>query len=110
MSKLTASTDFDRLEKEELAKFLAKFGDQVVQLLNGNLDFTTNFNCKLLSVTFSVANANTAVPHGLNRVPVGYFITSRSASVIVYDGTSANTSTTLNVRASAMGSVNLIVF
>lgn len=110
MSKLTASVDFDRVKPEELAKFLAKFGDQLLQLINGNLDFATNFNCKILSVTFSAANANVATPHGLGRVPAGYFVISKSASMIVYDGTSANTLQTLNLRASAAGAVNLIVF
>lgn len=110
MSKVTASTDFDRLEEKELKKHLAIFAEQLLQALNGNLDFATNFNCKLLSITFSAAGTDTALPHGLGRVHTGYIVYSRSAGIVIYDGAQASTSTTLYLRATATGTASLIVF
>jgi hypothetical protein len=114
MSKVTASTNFDQVADEgvelpQLKKFLAIFADQVVEVLTNKLDFETNFNCKLLSVTFSAANVNVAVNHGLGRVPTGYIVYQRSANLVVFDG-SANTSTFLNLQASTAGTVSVIVF
>lgn len=110
MSKVTESVDFDRVADDQLKKFLSKFGDQLLTVINGGLDFQSNFSCKLLSVTFSAANTNTSVSHGLGRVPTGYIPYQKSASLNVYDGTSANSASTLNLRASATGTVGLIVF
>jgi hypothetical protein len=110
MSKVTASTDFDRAPKEQLTRFLTLLASDVVQQINGGLDFQSNFNCKLLTVTFSAANAAVAVVHGLGRVPTGFIVYQRSANLVVYDGVSPNTSSTLNLRASAAGTVSGICF
>ena len=110
MSKVTASTDFDRVKPEDLPKFLSLFGEQVVQVLNNGLDFQSNFNCALISVTFSAANTDTAVSHGLGRVPTGYLIYSRSTAMDVYDGVTAWTSDTLYLRTSTTGTIGVIVF
>lgn len=116
MSSLTASTDFTQVDDKknpdvpELKKFLSIFGDNVVETINGNLDFSTNFNGKLMSVTFSSANSDVAVSHGLGRVPSGYLVYSRSASMVVYNGSSPSTSSVIYLKASATGTVGLFIF
>lgn len=110
MSKVTASADFDRVKDEDLKRFLALFGEQVLQVLTNGLDFQTNFNCALISVTFTAANADTAVSHPLGRVPSGFLVYSLDGGIVVYNGATANTSTTLYVRSSGTGTAGLIVF
>lgn len=44
------------------------------------------------------ANTEDAVTHNLNRIPVGYLPVKQDKSAILYDGTTANTSTTIYLR------------
>ena len=110
MSSITASTDMTQVKPEQLAEFVDKFFQDVEQTVNGNLDFKTNINCKLLSVTFSAANSSVATAHGLGRVPAGYIVTSATAALSVYNGSTGNDSTNIYLQASAPGTVGLIVF
>ncbi len=110
MSSIQASTDMTQVKPEELAKFIDLFCQDVAETINGKLDFTTNFNCKLLSITFGAAATDTGVVHGLGRVPIGYIVTSASAATSVYSGSVSSSSTSLVLRASAAATVGLIVF
>ncbi len=110
MSRIQASTDMTQVKPEELARYIDLFFQEVVRTVNGKLDFATNINCKLLSMTFSAANADTTVSHGLGRVPAGYIVTSASAATSVYDGSISNTSSDLTLRASVAATVGLLVF
>ncbi len=110
MSKITASADFDKVKDDEQARILALFGEQVLSVVNGNLDFATNINCKLMSISFATANANVSTAHSLGRQPTGYIVYQKSANLNVYDGTSANTSSVINLRSSAAGTASMIVF
>jgi hypothetical protein len=110
MSKITASSDFDRIEAEEIPRILTLFADQVVQIVNGGLEFSANFNAKTVSITFASANTDTSVGHGLGRTPAGYLVTSRSANMVIYDGSVANNTSTLILRSSAPGTASVLVF
>ncbi len=110
MSRITVTTDMTQCKPEELAKFLDHFCQNVEQVINGRLDFSTNLNCKLISITFSTANLSVPLDHGLGRVPAGYIVTSASAATSVYDSPVANTTSTINLMASAPATVGLLVF
>lgn len=110
MSKLSASYEFQACPTADLPRFLTLFGEQVARILNNGLDFETNFNSKLVSLTFSSANVDTSVAHGLGRVPSGYIIIGLSADLTVYDGIGTNTTTNLFLRASATGTARLLVY
>lgn len=110
MSKVTASYEFQAAPEKDLPRFLTLFGEQVARALNNGLDFETNFNSKSVSITFSSANTDASVAHGLGRVPVGYIIIGLSAALTVYDGVGANTTTNLFLRASATGTARLLVY
>ncbi len=110
MSNITASSDMTQCKPEELAKFLDLFCQDVVSVVNGKLDFSTNFNSKLISITFGAANVNTSANHGLGRVPSGYIVTSATAATSVYNGSMPNTSSSINLMASAAATVGLLVF
>jgi hypothetical protein len=110
MSKVTAGVDFDKVPEDELTRYLSIFGAAVLQAINGGLDFSTNFNGKIVSVTFSSANNDTAVSHGLGRAPVGYIPVRLGAAMTLYDGTMANTTSLLYLKSSATGSASVFIF
>lgn len=111
MSRITEDPSINRLKTpEQQAEYAAKFNEQVVQLLNNGLTFGDNFDGKILNITFSAANSDTAQGHGLGRVPSGYLVLSRSASMVVYNGSAAWSSSNIVLRASAAGSISLLVF
>lgn len=110
MSKPTQSTDFDRIKPEDVPKYLAKYAEEISRILTNGVDFQTNFNGKLLSITFSAANSDTALTHNLGRVPTGYLVYSKSAALIVYDGSLGSSESVIYLRASAPGTAGVIVF
>ncbi len=110
MSKITASTDLSQVTPQDLPRFADIFAKDVAQVINGNLDFTTNFVCAFVNITFGVIDTNTAVSHPLGFVPNGYIRVSGTANSVIYDGTLANTNTQLILRCSALGTARLLVF
>lgn len=100
----------DQQTIENMRRFIAISLDTIVSALNGNLTFSDNFNSQALGVTFPVVNTELVIPHQLNRVPIGYFVTRRSAAMTVYDSTTAWTATNIYLKSSAIGGVNLMVF
>lgn len=107
--KINASSDVDRVKPEDLARYTNMILEQIVQAINGKLSFGDNFDAKLLTVTFSAANTDVATIHGLGRVPAYYIVLGSSAATNIYDGSSANTSSLLYLRASATGTVRVMV-
>lgn len=108
--KVTESTDMDKLEPDQLPRFTQKALENIASILNNGVLFSDNFNAKTLTFTFSAANIETAVIHGLGRVPTGYIQVGSSAALTVYDGASANTSSLLYLRASALGTGRVLVY
>ena len=109
MSSITAAPDLTQVSQADLARFLSIFLANVVQTVNGNLDFTSNFGYKLLSVNFPVANTNVLTAHGLGRVPNGYIITGASAATVVYNGSGTN-STNIGLMVNVAATVGLLLF
>ncbi len=110
MSSITASTDMDKVTDDDLSKYAELFFSDVVRVVNGGLDFQTNFNCKLVSITFGAFDTDTSIAHGLGRVPAGYIVTSSTAATGVYNGSIASTSSNLTLRSSNLATVGLIIF
>ncbi len=101
MSKIQASGDIDQVKPEDVQRYVDIFAQDVLRVVNGGLDFATNFNCKVMSVSLSNANADTAVAHNLGRVTSTYLIISKSVSSDIYNG-SAGTSSTLYLKATVV--------
>jgi hypothetical protein len=110
MSKVTISSDIDRVSPEDLPRYTAIALDAIIGTINGNLDFQTNFNAKTSSVIFSAANTDTAVIHGLGRVPIGYIVYGTTAAMSIYDGATPSTSQLLYLRASATGTARILIY
>ena len=111
MSRLTQDSNIDRLnEPKEMARYIAIIFDQLQRLLNNGLGFADNFDAKIVSMTFSSANADTTIGHNLSRVPSGYVVLSSTAALSVYNGSRASTAQNLTLRANATGTVSLLIF
>lgn len=111
MSKITQESKID-IVKEDVDRWnlVSQFFDQVKTIINNGLKFSDNFDGKIINVTFSSANTDTSVAHGLGRAPAGYIVTSLSASMVIYNGSTGSSSTNLILRSSAAGSAGLIVY
>lgn len=110
MSKITASPDVDQVKNEEFSRFCSIFNKNVQEMVNGNLDFQNNFNCKVISMSFSAINTDTAAVHNLGRVLSSYFVISKSAACDVYNGTSPATANLIYLKGTAVANVTLVVF
>lgn len=110
MSKVISSTEMDKIPKEEIPRYLTIVLADIVKQINGGLDFGTNFNASSVSAIFSSANTDTAISHGLGRVPAGYLVLGSSAAMQVYDGVTDDSNLLAYLRSSAVGTANILFF
>lgn len=81
----------------------------LARVLNGNLGFGDGTNRDNLDgvwaspVTPGAPNTDFTITHNLGRVPVGYFVMSKSGACDVYTGSVAATSTQLTLRGTVAG-------
>lgn len=108
MSKITASTDLDRVPKEKFNKYLVEFLENTVQVVNGQVEFTSNIKGEINQVSFPVADTNVTVTHSLKRDPVGYLVFSVSAAMIIYE--SSKSLNNIVLKSSAIGSATVFIF
>lgn len=107
---IKANPNIQQVPDNEQARFTDVFLNDVAKVVNGGLDFQTNFNGKLITAAFSSANTDTAVAHNLGRAPQGYVVTSLSTNMVVYSGSTAADKNTITLKSSAAGSAGLFVF
>lgn len=111
MSSITASPDIAQVKPEEVQRFVDIFCHDVVQNVNGKLDFQTNFSCKILDVAFTAQDTEQAIPHGLGRVPNGYFMVGSDLATTVYDGDSSDDGTNIYLKSTQITtSTRLVVY
>ena len=95
---------------ENLRRFTAKTLSDVVDVINGNLDFGDNVRCKIQTVNFLASNSDTQIAHGLGYVPTGYIVVGQSATGTVYDGSQAKTNRDIWLKCTAAITVKLLIF
>lgn len=110
MSKIQSGSTISLVKPEELTRYITQFLNEVVQVVNGRLEFNANIRGNFRDVSFTAANTNKAVSHGLGRTPQGYIVTKLSANMVVYDGSSDNNEDTIYLRASAIGNATIFIF
>lgn len=111
MSKIKVPQTLTNIEeKDDLVRYVSQTLMDVVSTLNGGISISENLDSRIVGVTFTAANMNVIVNHKLNRVPVGYWPVTRTSNITVFDGTSPNTSSVLNIQASGAGGVKLLIF
>ena len=80
--------------------------DDLLSVVNGKLEFKTNIQSEIASITFGTADTEVKIPHGLGRVPTGYLlIGSAGIPSELYDGDTKNTTAFIylkNVTANAV--------
>lgn len=108
--KFTESVEIAHVDPEEAPLYTQKALENISAILTNGITFADNFSSKFLTITFSNANTDSATIHGLGRVPTGYLVIGASAATSVYDGSSANTSSLLYLRASVAATVRVLVF
>ncbi len=108
--RIQASTDIDRVKPEDVPRYVAIALEQITSALNNGLNFADNFQGVIAEMTFTAANTDTSIINPISRVPAGYLVLSRTASMIVYDGSTQSTASSVTLRASAAGTVSLLLF
>lgn len=93
-------------------KALRLFSDSLIKLLNKGLKFIDNNDIDFVTVTTSaVAGTEVAVSHSLKRTPAGYLIASKDKAGIVYDGSTAWSSSSIYIKGSVASiTTKLIIF
>ena len=82
----------------------------MVSAINGGISFDENITCSTVEATFTTANAEVQVSHGLNKVPTGWIVVSPTVAMQVYKGNNTDTNKFVYVKSTAVGSCSLIVF
>lgn len=99
-----------------LRTFLTTLATRLNGLLSfgqaGNGSWAGNVDGQFLRVTPQEANVRFPVPHGLERVPVGYIITRRNSASVLYDNGGGDwTDTTLYLYSTDAGiEMTILVF
>ena len=70
---------------------------------------STSFNADIVRTYFPAADTEITVTHGLNRVPLAAFVIDLSANSRVYKGTTAWTTTSIFLRASAASTLATVL-
>lgn len=111
MGKIRSSPQISNLKTiEDVVRFIQPFITDVSETINGNIQFDQNCSVAILDVTFDTANAEKAVSHSLGRVPIGYFKIGSGAATVLYNGTTANDSSTIYLQANVATTAKVLVF
>ena len=111
--KLDRQNAFDKVKTlDDLISAMQIFATNVGEIVNSGIRFNQNFRCQIIEVDFTDANTDTTFSHSLNSVPTGYLALTKSAAMIIYNGSSTNffAKTTCTLRSSAIGTANIMIF
>lgn len=91
MGRVIASTNIDESKDvKELASKTEIIANDVVNQVNGNLEFDKNIFSQTVSVAFpATANTEYAISHSLGVIPAGYIVCKKSVAADIYDGSTA---------------------
>lgn len=94
-----------------------QFKDSIHKILDGNVEYGDGVNSgniagNWITVTSpGVANTEFSFAHKLNKVPVGYHIMRRNNTGVIYDGTTAWTSSLIYLKCTvATQAMTIFVF
>lgn len=110
MSKVTQPSDLGQItEQKDFNNKCSNVISELVDAVNGNLDFLTNVNCCFASGTIA-ANTRLALKHTLGRVPSGKIVIYQTSHDAIYDATVGNTTDTIYLWCDSAGDFKLILF
>lgn len=102
--------NIENVQEEKRWSSLTLFLKDIYTILSKGIVIQDNFRGVVLDVTFSAADTDTTIVHGLSYTPTKYIVLSRSANFVVYDGAAASDLTNFYLRASATGNVSVFIF
>lgn len=99
---------FDR----DLITVLSGWDNILKAILDRGINFDDNLDIRRVSVvSHGTPGTEFSVAHTLGKVPTGYIVYGQTAAGSVYDGTTANTKTTLYLKSDvATVTFRLVVF
>jgi len=98
----------DISDMPEKFRYIQLFLQAVVDVVNGRLTLAENHLMPSVNVTFSEADTNKTVSHGLGRAPRGFIVVGLTASMIIYDGSISATAQNITLKSSAAGTAKLL--
>ena len=110
MSKVRAHALLDDVKPEKFQQEASQVLAQLVDTVNGQLEFDQNFLSNTKEVVFTLANTEQAVNHNLNKLIYNYMPVSKLAACDIYDGGTSPTSNTIYLKSTVATTVTLILF
>ena len=97
---------------KDLGTVLADWSSSLKGILDRGIAFDDNLDVRRVSVvSHGVPGTEFSVLHQLGKVPTGYIVYGQTAAGSVYDGTTANTKTTLYLKSDAATTTfRLVIF
>jgi len=97
---------------DELITLIGEFYRELSLLLNGEVNLTDNLRGDFISKADSgTANTEFSISHNLKQVPEGYMVVKNSNGGVIYDGSTAWTSTTIYLKCTtANNNIKVYVF
>lgn len=108
--KIPNTTISNARTTDETQRYASISLQSIITALNGYLSFQDNMNGKFFSVVFTATSLTKDVPHGLGRVPVGYFVTSKTTNVNIYNGPNPWTESLISFQSTGAAEVIAYVF
>lgn len=110
MASIKTTSDMGNVKSlRDIIRYITVFAKDLIENINGNLEFDSNIKSSTIEVTFASANVEQGIRHGLKRIPTGYIVKRASVACSIYDGGTKNTSDAIFLKSSAAGTVTLIV-
>ncbi len=110
MAKINLADVSKVVELNELARFSTSNFRQIMEAINGNIQFDANISAVIVETAVTSANVEFGLNHNLGRIPIGYILVKSSAVAVLYDGPSANTGTRIFLKANAASNISVMVF
>lgn len=110
MAKIKQIQDLSQIrDTDQFMKYSSQVHNDVVDQVNGKLEFDKNLATQTVTVKFPTANQTVAVTHGLKRTSVNYIIANASSAAHIFNGNKSNTLNTVYLQASAAGTFTLVL-
>ena len=91
----------------DVTRILQPFLSQAFTAFNNGINFTDNIRATIVGVSFSSANKNQIITHGLPVTPIGYFPIMLSGPGIIYNGLGVSLTLTSTIANLACSTTNI---
>lgn len=110
MAQVKSNSNLDNVKKEDLARYVSIALGDIVNQMNGGLEFKYNLmSSSLLTVTFSKINTDVQVNHDAGFIPKGFIVINPSAAMIIFKGILPWTQNTIFLQSNVVGTAALYV-